>query len=243
MLERKLAGNTGWVNSVAVSPDGKWAASGPGKPSYSNPDPTVKIWDLETGACRSTLEGHTDQVRFVAITPDGKRILSASFDKSVRVWDASSGRELAKLDGHTSRLWSVVALQDNGRALSGGLDKTLRLWDLASRLCLKTIECGTDRADEVFSSAVNRAGTQALSGHRDGRNRRWNLETDECLATLKGHSNIVTSVHITPDGRFAVSVRGTRPSKSGTWKRGPASGRWKAIHTGCIRSPSPPTAP
>jgi uncharacterized glyoxalase superfamily protein PhnB len=47
------------------------------------------IWDLETGACRSMLEGYTDQVRSVAITPDGKRILSASFDKSVRVWDAS----------------------------------------------------------------------------------------------------------------------------------------------------------
>jgi hypothetical protein len=29
MLERKLGGNPGWVNSMAVSPDGKWAASGP----------------------------------------------------------------------------------------------------------------------------------------------------------------------------------------------------------------------
>ncbi len=31
------------------------------------------------------------------------------------------------------------------------------------------------------------------------------LETGQCLATLKGHSDIVCSVQITPDGRFAVS--------------------------------------
>lgn len=197
-LERKLTGHTNWVCSVAVSPDGKWAVSG----SW---DKTVKIWDLETGQYRATLEGHTAQVRSVAITPDGKRILSGSEDKSIRVWDAESGREVAKLEGHTNQVWSVVALRDNARALSGGFDKTLRLWDLASGKCVKTIECGKDSADDVFSSAVNPAGTQALSGHRDGRIRLWNIETGECLATLKGHSDIVRSVQITPDGRFAVS--------------------------------------
>src|SRR5258706_2840108 len=41
VLERKLTGHNGWVNSVAVSPDGKWAASG-------SEDETVKSWDLET---------------------------------------------------------------------------------------------------------------------------------------------------------------------------------------------------
>lgn len=144
-------------------------------------------------------------MRSVAITPDGKRILSGSIDKSVRVWDSGSGREVAKLEGHTNEVWSVVALRDNARALSGGWDKTLRLWELASGKCLMMIECGTDTEDQVFSSAVNPAGTQALSGHRDGRVRLWNLETGQCLATLKGHSGVVHSVQIAPDGRFAVS--------------------------------------
>jgi WD40 repeat protein len=81
VLERKLTGHTGWVKSVAVSPDGKWAASG------SN-DETVKIWDLETGECRATLKGHTGAVFSMVLTPDGRRVLSGSTDKSVRVWDA-----------------------------------------------------------------------------------------------------------------------------------------------------------
>jgi WD40 repeat protein len=194
VFERKLIGHKGWVNSVAVSPNGKWATSG------SN-DGTVKIWDLKSGECRATLVGHTSLVNSVAITPDGKRILSGSSDNSIRVWDAVSGQEMANLNGQANAIWSVVALGENAHAVYRGDDGKLRLWELASGKLLKTINCGMD----VSSCVVNPAEAQALSGHRDGKVQIWNLETGECLAILKGHSKIVHSVQITPDGRFAVS--------------------------------------
>jgi WD40 repeat protein len=68
-LEHQLKGHSGWVQSVAVSPDSTWAVSG-------SADKTIKTWDLETGQCRATLEGHKDKVWSAAITPDGTRILS-----------------------------------------------------------------------------------------------------------------------------------------------------------------------
>jgi WD40 repeat protein len=48
-----LKGHTDQVKSIAYSPSGDLIASG----SY---DRTVRLWDVETGACRQTLTGHID---------------------------------------------------------------------------------------------------------------------------------------------------------------------------------------
>jgi WD40 repeat protein len=72
--ERMLTGHKGWVWRVAVSPDGKWAASG-------SDDETIKIWDLKRRECRAPLQGHSGTVRSVAITPDGERIISVQMTR------------------------------------------------------------------------------------------------------------------------------------------------------------------
>jgi WD40 repeat protein/RNase P subunit RPR2 len=198
VLERKLTGHTGWVHSVAVSPDGTWAASGSG-------DKTVKIWDLETGLCRATLEGHSERVLSVAITLDGKRILSGSFDCSVRIWNAVEfkNQTTLKLDGGSL---SVSPLPDNDRVLIGlaSPKNQVELWSLSRGYLVWGKR--TDTYTKCVATAKNTK--VAISGHHSKGNDNiliWNLETGQCLATLKGHSGAVRSVQITPDGRFAVS--------------------------------------
>ena len=43
-----------------------------------------RVWDIETGECRQTLEGHSDYVRSVGITPDGRTAISGGYDEAVR---------------------------------------------------------------------------------------------------------------------------------------------------------------
>ena len=43
-----------------------------------------RVWDLESGNCTQTLEGHTGSVTSVAISDDGGTVVTGSADKTVR---------------------------------------------------------------------------------------------------------------------------------------------------------------
>ena len=49
-------------------------------------DKTLKVWDVATGECVATLQGHSKGVRGVAISPDGWRVVSASEDETLKVY-------------------------------------------------------------------------------------------------------------------------------------------------------------
>ena len=72
------------MNSVSFSPDGTKVASG-------SDDKTVKLWDVTSGECLQTLEGHSDYVKSVSFSPDGTKVASGSWDNTVKLWDVTSG--------------------------------------------------------------------------------------------------------------------------------------------------------
>lgn len=59
-------------------------------------DSTVRLWDVERGACIHTLTKHTEPVYSVAFSPDGKFLASGSFDKCVHIWSTQVRKEFAK---------------------------------------------------------------------------------------------------------------------------------------------------
>jgi WD40 repeat protein len=52
---------------------------------------------------RCTLEGHSASVEGVALTRDGKRVVSASYDKTLNVWDLETGLVIATFQCDAAR--------------------------------------------------------------------------------------------------------------------------------------------
>ena len=73
---------------MSFSPDGTKVASG-------SEDKTVKLWDVTSGECLQTLEGHSDRpVYSVSFSPDGTKVASGSWDKTIKIWEDPRHREM-----------------------------------------------------------------------------------------------------------------------------------------------------
>ena len=54
-------------------------------------DETAKLWDVESGECLKTFEGHHGAVLSAAFSHDSARMLTASDDGTAKLWDVESG--------------------------------------------------------------------------------------------------------------------------------------------------------
>ncbi|ORY60374.1 quinon protein alcohol dehydrogenase-like superfamily [Leucosporidium creatinivorum] len=72
-------------------------------------DNTIKVWDVEGGACQRTMFGHIEGVWDVDV--DKLRIVSASHDRTLKIWDRDTGKCLHTLVGHTGAVSFTLAVR------------------------------------------------------------------------------------------------------------------------------------
>lgn len=75
-------------------------------PCRASFDSTIRLWEVEKGACLHTLKKHADPVYSVSFSPDGKYLASGSFDKWIYVWSTTDGSIVKQYKG-TSGIFEV----------------------------------------------------------------------------------------------------------------------------------------
>ena len=190
--------------------------------------PSASISPMPPGTTLYTYHGHRNAITAVAWSPDGKRIASASYDRTVQVWDAVTGHLFVTYRGH--RNWvSAIAWSPDGKYIaSASFDRTVQVWGAATGRRLLTYYGHTDT---VASVAWSPDGSRLASASYDKTVQVWTLGKSgrgDTLFTYHGHFSWVTAVAWSPDGKKIASAGTDRTVQ--VWN--PATGRTLLIYIG-----------
>src|SRR5262249_12712850 len=148
------------------------------------------VRDAITGQMRFSLPAHKYHVRSVAFSPDGRRLATASWDRTAKVWDFDPQRAgdviipLVSLTGHQDRVHSVAFSPDSQRLASAGEDNTVRVWDVATGHEINVVRGHTGF---VWCVAYSPNGESLASASGDTTVRIWDARAGG-LKFILGHS-------------------------------------------------------
>jgi eukaryotic-like serine/threonine-protein kinase len=190
----RLTGHTDAVRAVAVSADGRYAATG-------GNDRTVRLWDLQTSREVQRLARQKAGVTGVAFSPDGAWLVCAGQDQTLRLWDARAGREVRSFPVPRGPVLSVAFAPDGGGIISAHFDTTVRLWEPDTGRELRRF---SGHRQMVAAVAFTPEG-RAVSGSHDRTVRVWDPGSGSELCGCEGHAGAVLCLAVSPDGRTLAS--------------------------------------
>ncbi|MBI2297679.1 MAG: WD40 repeat domain-containing protein [Armatimonadetes bacterium] len=215
----ELPGHPSTVMAVALSPDGRLAATASLRRDGMFYRGDVRLYETETGALLRTIDAHTDRAAALSFAPDGMLLASGGGDGQVKLWGPADGALRGELTGAHGSFLSLAFAPDGAwlAAASAGSPGQgpfgVHLWDLPGgkpRGVLPGPPAGSRAV------AVSPDGKAIAAAGRDGVTRLWDAVTGDLRASLVAYEPGEWLV-ATADGRW----HGSEPAaKAVTWRIG-----------------------
>ncbi|XP_025096850.1 serine-threonine kinase receptor-associated protein-like [Pomacea canaliculata] len=184
----------------------------------------LRIFDLnKTDAEPLQFAGHTSNIRAALFSTDGKRVFSASDDKTVRAWDASDGTELKRLD--FSAIPNSLVLSSDGKTIVLTYGQFIAFYNSETLEKIKEFEAPAP----INSASLHPCEKFFVAGGEDFKMYKFDYETGAEIESFKGHFGPVHCVRFSPDGELYAS--GSEDGTLRLWQTtvGKTYGLWKCI--------------
>ena len=193
-----LKGHLDTVDAVAVSPDGKWIATG----SF---DKTIKLWDAATAKEARTYsgpQGHQGQVLAVAFSPKSDMLASGGADNTAKVWDIPTSTP-AKTFALTGAVTKVAVANDGKTFAAAGADGTIKLFPQGEDKGALDLK---GHAGPVVAVGFTGNGQALVSIGADHTVRVWNPANGQPIAAFGAGSADLVGVAVNPNNAAAYTV-------------------------------------
>ena len=183
--------------SIAFSPKGDVLASG-------SVERVVKLWDIRSGDCLATLEGHEYPILALAFSPDGNKLVSGSGDTTLMIWDLENHSRLHHLKGHGFYVVTCDWDPKGYRIVSGSVDAKICEWDANSG---EMIQRHSEHRAAVHQVRFTPDGSRLASGSSDNHMILWDSSGTPMKVEqiLQGHNAEVRALSFSEDGKYLAS--------------------------------------
>ena len=216
----ELTGHSAEVFAVRFDQSGGHIASG-------SMDRSIMLWNTY-GQCENygVLTGHKGAVLDLHWSRDSNILYSASADMTVASWDLETGLRLRRHTGHEEVINSLdVARRGSELLLSGSDDASIGIWDPRQKAAVDYIQTEFP----ITSVALAEQGHEIYSGGIDNDIKVWDARKKEVIYTMKGHTDTVTSLQVSPDSQSLLS--NSHDSTVRTWDIRPFAPVDRAVQT------------